>query len=343
MNPILTQTSTVMRGRAAARRLLRACATLAAVPLVGLVAAPAAQADTFPSRPVRLIVPFAPGGSVDIAARLIGDAWAKQLGQPVVADNRAGASGNIGMDQVAKAKPDGYTLAINNVALAVNPALFARLPFDTAKDFASVGTVATSQHVLVVTNSLPARNVQELVALAKAQPGKLTFGSAGTGSTFHMAAELFKSESGASILHVPYKGGGPAMLDTIAGQVQMSFPVLSAAQQQVQAGKLRALAVTGPKRSPLMPEVPTVAESGLPNYAFETWFIVSAPAGTPKDVVAKLNQTLNAALATPELKARLIKEGFEPWSSSPAQADAMLRKEITRWAAQIKQAGITPE
>ncbi|MGO4306721.1 tripartite tricarboxylate transporter substrate binding protein [Cupriavidus sp. RAF12] len=318
-------------------------ATLAACAATVLAVAPAQAADSYPDRPIRLIVPFAPGGSVDIAGRLITDAWGKQLGQPVVADNRAGASGNIGMDQVAKAKPDGYTLAINNVALAVNPALFAKLPFDTAKDFVSVGTMGTSQHVLVVTNSLPAKNVKELVALAKAQPGKLSFGSAGSGSTFHMAAELFKSESGADILHVPYKGGGPAMVDTIAGQVQMSFPVLSAALPQVQAGKLRALAVTGPKRSPLMPDIPTMAEAGLPRYAFETWFIVSAPAGTPKDVLAKLNQTLNAALAQPELKARLLKEGFEPLTMSPTQADAMLRKEMVRWSAQIKQAGITPE
>jgi tripartite-type tricarboxylate transporter receptor subunit TctC len=306
-------------------------------------AASSADAAAFPIRPIRLIVPFAPGGSVDIAGRLITDAWGRQLGQPVVADNRAGASGNIGMDQLAKAKPDGYTLAINNVALAVNPALFAKLPFDTARDFASVGTMGTSQHVLVVNNALPAKNVKELIALAKAQPGKLSFGSAGSGSTFHMAAELFKSESGADIMHVPYKGGGPALVDTMAGQVQMSFPVLSAALPQVQAGKLRALAVTGPRRSPLMPDVPTMAEAGLPNYVFETWFIVSAPAGTPKDVLARLNQTLNAALAQPELKARLIKEGFEPLTMSPAQADAMLRKEMVRWAAQIKQAGITPE
>ncbi len=306
-------------------------------------AASGADAAAFPNRPIRLIVPFAPGGSVDIAGRLITDAWGRQLGQPMVADNRAGASGNIGMDQLAKAKPDGYTLAINNVALAVNPALFAKLPFDTARDFASVGTMGTSQHVLVVNNALPAKNVKELIALAKAQPGKLSFGSAGSGSTFHMAAELFKSESGADIMHVPYKGGGPALVDTMAGQVQMSFPVLSAALPQVQAGKLRALAVTGPRRSPLMPDVPTMAEAGLPNYVFETWFIVSAPAGTPKEVLARLNQTLNAALAQPELKARLIKEGFEPLTMSPAQADAMLRKEMVRWAAQIKQAGITPE
>ncbi|MCM3606006.1 tripartite tricarboxylate transporter substrate binding protein [Cupriavidus pauculus] len=306
-------------------------------------AASGADAAAFPNRPIRLIVPFAPGGSVDIAGRLITDAWGRQLGQPMVADNRAGASGNIGMDQLAKAKPDGYTLAINNVALAVNPALFAKLPFDAARDFASVGTMGTSQHVLVVNNALPAKNVKELIALAKAQPGKLSFGSAGSGSTFHMAAELFKSESGADIMHVPYKGGGPALVDTMAGQVQMSFPVLSAALPQVQAGKLRALAVTGPRRSPLMPDVPTMAEAGLPNYVFETWFIVSAPAGTPKEVLARLNQTLNAALAQPELKARLIKEGFEPLTMSPAQADAMLRKEMVRWAAQIKQAGITPE
>ncbi|MHA7678906.1 tripartite tricarboxylate transporter substrate binding protein [Cupriavidus sp. PET2-C1] len=334
------------RFTAIARRICRICRTplaLSAAALSVALVPAAARAETFPARPIRLIVPFAPGGSVDIAARLVTEAWGRQLGQPVVADNRAGASGNIGMDQAAKAKPDGYTLAINNVALAVNPSLFARLPFDTERDLASVGTMGTSQHVLVVTNSLPAKNVKELIALAKSRPGQLSFGSAGTGSTFHMAAELFKSESGTAILHVPYKGGGPAMVDTIAGQVQLSFPVLSAALPQVQAGKLRALAVTGPKRSPLLPDVPTIAEAGLPNYTFETWFIVSAPAGTPKEVIAKLNQTLNQALAAPEIKARLLKEGFEPLAMSPSQADTMLHKEIKRWAAQIKQAGITPE
>ncbi|MCY0857502.1 MULTISPECIES: tripartite tricarboxylate transporter substrate binding protein [unclassified Cupriavidus] len=334
------------RFAAIARRICwirRLSLALGAVALSVALAPAAASAETFPARPIRLIVPFAPGGSVDIAARLITEAWGRQLGQPVVADNRAGASGNIGMDQTAKAKPDGYTLAINNVALAVNPSLFAKLPFDTERDLMSVGTMGTSQHVLVVTNSLPAKDVKALIALAKSRPGQLSFGSAGTGSTFHMAAELFKSESGTAILHVPYKGGGPAMVDTIAGQVQLSFPVLSAALPQVQAGKLRALAVTGPKRSPLLPDVPTIAEAGLPNYAFETWFIVSAPAGTPKDVIARLNQTLNQALAAPEIKARLLKEGFEPLSMSPSQADAMLHKEIKRWAAQIKQAGITPE
>ncbi|QOT76849.1 tripartite tricarboxylate transporter substrate binding protein [Cupriavidus basilensis] len=337
------------RFTAIARRIYRICRicrtplALSAAALSVALAPAAARAETFPARPIRLIVPFAPGGSVDIAARLITEAWGRQLGQPVVADNRAGASGNIGMDQVAKARPDGYTLAINNVALAVNPSLFARLPFDTERDLMSVGTMGTSQHVLVVTNGLPAKNVKELIALAKSRPGQLSFGSAGTGSTFHMAAELFKSESGTAILHVPYKGGGPAMVDTIAGQVQLSFPVLSAALPQVQAGKLRALAVTGPKRSALLPDVPTIAEAGLPNYTFETWFIVSAPAGTPKDVIAKLNQTLNQALAAPEIKARLLKEGFEPLTMSPSQADSMLHKEIKRWAAQIKQAGITPE
>lgn len=337
------------RFTAIARRICQICRicrtplALSAVALSVALAPAAARAETFPARPIRLIVPFAPGGSVDIAARLITEAWGRQLGQPVVADNRAGASGNIGMDQVAKARPDGYTLAINNVALAVNPSLFARLPFDTERDLMSVGAMGTSQHVLVVTNGLPAKNVKELIALAKSRPGQLSFGSAGTGSTFHMAAELFKSESGTAILHVPYKGGGPAMVDTIAGQVQLSFPVLSAALPQVQAGKLRALAVTGPKRSALLPDVPTIAEAGLPNYTFETWFIVSAPAGTPKDVIAKLNQTLNQALAAPEIKARLLKEGFEPLTMSPSQADTMLHKEIKRWAAQIKQAGITPE
>ena len=299
-----------------------------------------AWSQAFPDKPVRLVVPYAPGGSADIAARLIADEWGRRLGQPVIVDNRAGASGNLGMDTVAKARADGYTLSLNTVSQAINPSLFARMPFETLKDFRAVGTVATSQHVLVVNNQITAKNVGELVALAKASPGKLTFGSAGTGSTFHMAAELFKAESNTFILHVPYRGGGPALVDTISGQVDMSFPVLSAAQQHVQAGKLRALAVTGSKRSPLLPEVPTMAEAGLKKYAFETWFVVSAPSATASETVAKLNHLLNETLNAPQVRARLAREGFEAWPQTPEQSDALIQSEYQRWKKLIAAKGI---
>jgi tripartite-type tricarboxylate transporter receptor subunit TctC len=218
-----------------------------------------------------------------------------------------------------------------------------KMPYDTLKDLAPIGMVAASQHVLVVNNSLPVMNVKELLALAKSKPGKLTYGSAGGGSTFHMSAELFKAMAGVAIVHIPYRGGGPALMDTIAGQVDMSFPVLSAAQGHVQAGKLRALAVTGAKRSALMPSVPTLAEAGVPGYAFETWFIAFGPAGTPAAVLEKLNSTLGTVLQTAAVKERMVGEGFDPTPSTAARARARLEAEMPKWAKLIKERGITAE
>lgn len=302
-----------------------------------------ASAQVFPQRPIRLIVPYAPGGSADIAARLVSDAWSKALGGTIVVENRAGAGGNIGVDAVAKSPADGYTIGLQTVSLAINPGLFPRMPYDTLKDLAPIGMVAGSQHVLVVNNKIPAKNLQELIALAKAKPDKMTYGSAGNGSTFHMSAELFKSVANVSIVHVPYRGGGPALVDTIAGQVDMCFPVVSAAQQHVLAGKLTALAVTGSKRSSLLPNVPTAAEAGLPGYNFETWFMVFAPAGTPKPVIDKLNAALNSTLTAQAMKDRMLKEGFEPMPSTPDAARQRLEKEMPVWAQLIKQRGITAE
>jgi tripartite-type tricarboxylate transporter receptor subunit TctC len=302
-----------------------------------------AAAQSYPQRPVRLIVPYAPGGSADIAARLVSEAWSKSLGGTIVVENRAGAGGNIGVDAVAKAAADGYTIGLQTVSLAINPGLFPRMPYDTLKDLAPIGMVASSQHVLVVNNKVPANNLQDLIAVARATPGKLTYGSAGNGSTFHMSAELFKSVANVAIVHVPYRGGGPALVDTIAGQVDMSFPVISAAQQHVQGGKLKALAVTGSTRSPQLPNVPTAAEAGLPGYTFETWFMVFAPAGTPKAVVDKLNTALNTALASQATRERMLKEGFEPTPTTPAAARQRLEKEMPMWANLIRQRGITAE
>lgn len=307
------------------------------------LAASTACADSYPSRPVRLIVPYPPGGSADIVARRIADDWARELGGSLVVDNRAGAGGNIGVDAVAKSPRDGYTIGLQTVSLAINPSIFAKMPYDTLKDLTAIGTVASSQHVLVVNNNFPARNTRELLAVAKANPGKYSYGSAGSGSTFHMSAELFKAVANVDILHVPYKGGGPALVDTIGGQVDMSFPVLSAALQQVQGGKLRAIGVTGPKRSPLMPEVPTLAESGVPGYSFETWFMAFAPAGTPKPVLDKLNASLNRVLNDPALKERMAKEGIDASPSTPEEAQAKLGREMAMWAKVVKERGIKAE
>ena len=302
-----------------------------------------AAAENYPSRPIRMVVPYAPGGSADIVARRISDEWAKALGGSIYIENKAGAGGNIGVDAVAKSEPDGYTIGLQTVSLAINPSIFRKMPYDTLKDLAQISTVATSQHVLVVNPNFAGKNTKDLLALAKANPGKFNYGSAGSGSTFHMAAELFKSVANVDIAHVPYKGGGPAMIDTIAGQVDMCFPVLSAAAPHVKVGKLNAIGVTGPKRSSLMPDVPTLAEAGLPGYSFETWFIVFAPAGTPKPVIDKLNAALAQALNNPVLKEKMVKEGFDPEPSTPIQAQAKLTKELASWSKLIKERGITAE
>ena len=300
-------------------------------------------AQDYPTRPVKLVVPYAPGGSADIAARLVADAWGKALNATVFIENKPGAGGNIGVDSVAKAAPDGYTIGLQTVSLAINPALTPNMPYDTLKDLAPVGMVASSQHVLVVGPKVSTPDTKSLIAAAKAAPGKLNYGSAGPGSTFHMAAELFKSVAGVDIVHVPYKGGGPALVDTIGGQVDMSFPVLSAAAPHVKAGKLRALGVTGPKRSPLMPDVPTLAESGAPGYSFETWFMAFVPAGTPAAVINKLNASLNKTLNSPAVKERMVKEGFDPMPGTPQEARTRLQKEMPVWAKLVKERGITAE
>jgi tripartite-type tricarboxylate transporter receptor subunit TctC len=304
---------------------------------------PASQAQAWPERAVKLVVPYAPGGSADIVARLIADDWGKALGKSVFIENKAGAGGNLGVDAVAKSATDGYTIGLQTVSLAINPSLTARMPYDTLKDLAPIGMVAASQHVLVVNDKLPARDVKDLLALAKGKPGRLTYGSAGGGSTFHMSAELFKAMAGVAIVHIPYRGGGPALTDTIAGQVDLSFPVLSAAQGHVQAGKLRALGVTGAKRSPLLPNVPTIAEAGVPGYAFETWFMVFAPAGTPRPVIDRLNTTLAATLQSANVRERMAREGFEAIPSTPEDARQRLATEMPRWARLVKERGITAD
>jgi len=299
-----------------------------------------AAAQTYPSQPIRLIAPFPPGGSVDIMARLIAEPLAGQLGGRVIIDNRSGASGNIGMEAAARAAPDGHTLVLNTIPLVTSQSLFEKLGWDPIRDFAPIGMVATAPHVLVVPARLPVSSVQELVRLARSSPGKLTYASAGIGTTFHFCAEMFKDSTGTFILHVPYRGGGPALLDTLGGQVDMSFPTLSAALPHVKAGGLRALGVTGTTRSPQLPEVPTLREAGVKDFQFTQWLALLAPAGTPQQIVTKLNSSLNAALNTKELKDKFQAQGFEAYTTTPEEAGRFLAGEVQRFSSLIKTRGI---
>jgi len=311
------------------------CAALA------LAAAQPAAAQAYPSQPIKLIAPFPPGGSVDITARFIAEPLGGQLGTRIVIENRSGASGNIGMELAARAAPDGYTLVLNTIPLVTNQSLFEKVTWDPIRDFAPIGMVATSPHVLVVHPKVPAQSVAELLKLARANPGRLSYASAGVGTTFHLCGEMFKDSTQTFILHVPYRGGGPALQDTLAGQVDMSFPTLAAALPHVKAGTLRALAVTGPKRSPLLPEVPTLDEAGVRDAQFEQWLVLLAPAGTPPAVVARLNAALRSALATKEVREKFDANAFEAFVTTPEEAGRFVAGEQARFAKLIKTRHIT--
>ncbi len=290
-----------------------------------------------------MVSPFPPGGSVDIMARLIADPLAAQLGGRIVIENRSGASGNIGMEAVARANPDGYTLVLNTIPLVTNQSLFAKLGWDPIRDFAPIGMVATGPHVLVVPARLQAKSVAELVALARAGPGKLSYASAGIGTTFHFCAEMFKDSTGTFIVHVPYRGGGPALVDTLSGQVDMSFPTLSAALPHIKAGTLRALAVTSTTRSPLLPDLPTMQEAGVKDFQFTQWLALLAPAGTPREVVLRLNGALKAALGSSDIHGKFQVQGFEPFVTTPEEAGKFLAAEVQRYSKLIKARGITAD
>ena len=302
-----------------------------------------AGAQTWPSQPIRMIAPFPPGGSVDIMARLIGEPLGRQLGQNIVVENRSGASGNLGMEAAARAAPDGYTIVLNTIPLVTNQSLFKNLTWDPIRDYVHIGMVATAPHALVVPPKNPANSVKELIAAARANPGKMNYASAGIGTTFHFCAEMFKDETSTNIVHVPYKGGGPALVDTLSGQVDMSFPTLSAVLPHVKAGKLKALAVTSATRSKLLPDVPTMQEAGVKGFEFTQWLAILAPAGTPQPVVAKLNSSLNAALGSKEVAEKFHQQGFEPFITSPEEARKFLANEVQRYARLIKARGITAE
>lgn len=310
---------------------------------MALLVAHSAGAQTYPSQPIRLIAPFPPGGSVDIMARLIADPLAHELGGKIVIDNRSGASGNIGMEAAARAKPDGYTLVLNTIPLATNQALFDKLSWDPVKDFAPIGMVATAPHVLVVPGKSKVTSVDELVKTARASPGKLNYASAGVGTTFHLCAEMFKDSTNTFILHVPYRGGGPALLDTLAGQVDMSFPTLSAALPHVKAGTLRALAVTDTTRSKLLPDVPTMQQAGVKDFQFTQWLALLAPANTPREIVQRVNGALRGALGSKEMTEKFNQQGFDAYLTTPEEAGKFIAAEVQRFAKVIKSRKITAE
>src|SRR5690242_4394068 len=312
--------------------------TLAA--LVLAFAAITAQA-AYPERPIKLVVPFAPGGSADLVGRLLAQQMSESLGQPVVVENKGGASGMLGNEYVAKSPPDGYTLTVGTLGpFAVNQTLYEHVPYDNIRDFAPITLTGLSSHILVANPSVPVTNVNELIALAKQKPGQLTFASSGTGNATHLTFELFKARAGIDIVHVPYKGGGPAMADLVGGQVLFSFASMASAVPFVRSGRLRAIAVSGAERSALFPEVPTVAESGLPGFASEDWQGILAPAKTPAEVVQKLNGEIGRILLLPEVKAKLQAAGFEPKPSTPEWFAQFIQAETLKWAKLLKAIGI---
>ena len=309
-----------------------------------LCAGPAPAADNYPSRPVRIVVPFSPGAGVtDIMARLVGQHLSANLGQQIVIDNRPGGGGIPGAEIVSRTTPDGYTLLMTNVALAVNPFLYAKLPYDAAKDFIPVTQVNSAPLMLVVHPSVAAKSVKELVAYAKANPGKLNYGSGGVGSTPHLSSELFKSIAGIEAVHVPYKGGAPALSDLVGGQLSFMIENVPGTMPFVRAGKLRALAITSAKRSALEPALPTMIETGVPGYDVIGWNGLVAVTGTPPAIVTKLYTEIAKVLRAPEVTQRLTALGAEPVGNTPAEFGAFIRAEMARWGKIIKEKGIRAE
>jgi tripartite-type tricarboxylate transporter receptor subunit TctC len=310
--------------------------------VLAMAAGPAA-AQPYPAKPIRLLVPYPPGGGTDVVARILSEPLSVELGQPIIIDNRGGAAGNLGTDLAAKAPADGYTLLLTLSSHTINPKLYPRLPFDVEHDFASISLAAMIPQILVVHPSVPANNVQELIALAKAQPGKLNYASVGTGSPGHIAGELFKLRAGVDIVHIPYKGGGPAVTDTLGGQVQLLFVSMPAVWQHVKSGRVKAIAVTSAKRSLTAPDVPTINESGVADFVVDSWYGVLAPAKTPPAIIARLNAALTKVLENPQTKEKLFAQGAEAAPSTPAEFDRVIKDELAKWEYVIRAANIKPE
>lgn len=300
-----------------------------------------AQTGPYPNRPIRFIVPFSSGGAGDIVARMLGQKLSQAIGQPIIVDNRTGAAGIIGAEAAAKSIPDGYTIVLGQTGPnSINPTLYEKLPYDALKDFAPITLATSYPYVLALHPSIPARTVEELITLAKFKPNQLSFASAGIGAANHLAAELFQSMANIRMLHVPYKAGAPALADLLGGHVSMMFDPIITTMPQVKLGKLRALAITSLKRSLIVDDLPTVAETGLPGYEAIGWQGILAPAGTPKDVVSKLNSEIVKVLRMPEIRSRITEQGFEPVGNTPEQFGEFLKSDLEKWAKVIKIAGV---
>jgi tripartite-type tricarboxylate transporter receptor subunit TctC len=332
MNPLRVPWLTVFKSRG-----------LPAGALVALTIIAPAHAQSYPTKPIRFIVPFAPGGGSDIIARVLAPHMSERLGQQMIIDNRPGAGTIIGAEIAAKAPPDGYALFLGITGtMAINPSMYRKLPYDPVRDFAAVALVGTGPNVLVVHPALPAKSIRELIAIAKAHPGKLSYASAGTGGAPHLAGELFKSMAGIDMVHIPYKGAAPATTDLLAGQVQVMFAGMGAALQFIKAGRLRALGVAGARRSRALPDVPAIAEY-LKGFEASTWFGVFAPAGTPQLIIKRLHADLAQIAALPAVEQQLAGQGYEPLSSTPEELGAYVKSEIAKWAKVIRDAKIPRE
>jgi len=303
---------------------------------------PAHAQQGYPTKPVRLILPYPPGGGSDTIARPLAQKMSESLGQQVIVDNRGGAGGNVGMEVAARSAPDGYTIVLALTAqLAVNPALYKKVPYDPVRDFEPISLIGSGPYVLVVHPSLPAKSVKDLIALAKARPGQIAYASSGNGSGGHLAAELLKAMAGINLLHVPYKGGGPALVDVLAGQVQVLFTPPASSAQHIQSGRLRALAVSTAKRSASLPDLPTIAEAGVPGYDSGVWYGVLAPAGTSRDIVTKLNGEIVRALKQPDYHKLLLHAGIDPIGSTPEELARFMKSEAAKWAKVVKDARLS--
>jgi len=315
------------------------CCLLITVATLLATAIPA-WAQQYPVRPIRLVVPFPPGGGTDTMARVVAPKLSEFLGQQVVAENRGGAGANIGAEVAAKSAPDGYTLMLATITNAIGASLYSRLNYDLVRDFAPITRLATTPHILVVHPSVPVRTVKEFVALAKAKPGELAYSSSGSGSAAHLAGELFNSLTGVKTTHVPYKGGGPSMIALVGGEVSVAFATMPSAIGYVRSGRLRGIAVTTERRSPSTPELPTIAETGVTGYEAGSWYGLSAPAGTSKEIIARLHAETIKVVGLPDVKERLFNAGFEIVTSTPEQFAAFTRNEIQKWGKIVKAAGL---
>ncbi len=318
------------------RRLFAMAALAAAAVLV----AQGASGQSYPTRPIRMIAPFAPGGGTDISARILGEALGKLLGQTVVTDNRPGAGSTLGTDLAAKATPDGYTLLLGNISMAFNAALYRKLPYDTLRDFAPISLVTDQPNILVAHPSLPAKTLKDFVALARSQPGKLTYGSAGLGAGTHLAMELLLMSHKMDLVHVPFKGTGPALTALLGNQIAVFFSTYASALPHVKAGRLQAFAVTSAKRTATLPDVPTVAESGVPGYEYSTWYGLLAPAAVPRPILQTLSKATLAVLNTPEVRERYVSQGMDVVPTTPAEFDKLIKSEIAKWTKVVKAANI---